>query len=171
MNYLLYPLCDAVDTPSNRRSLPQFSICFILSLLFVFMVIDVASAEWSSSATENLPLCTAQNEQHFPALVTDGQGGAIVAWSDARHANRDIFAQRISATGDVQWQTDGIPICDLPSSQSWPLIVNDSKGGPSSFGGIPVTGIRIATHSASTVTETKCGIRRYTRLYPSYIAR
>ena len=129
MNYLLHPLCDAVGMPSNRGSLLQFSTYFLLPLLFVLIVINAANAEWSSAATENLPLCTAQNEQHFPALVTDGHGGAIVAWSDARHANRDIFAQRISATGDVQWEMDGIPICDLPSSQSWPLIVNDSEGG------------------------------------------
>ena len=95
----------------------------------MLIVIDAASPEWSSLSTENLPLCTAQNEQHFPVLVTDGHGGAIVAWSDARRANRDIFAQRVSATGDIQWQAEGIPICDLPSSQSWPLIVNDSEGG------------------------------------------
>ena len=52
-----------------------------------------------------------------------------MAWSDARNANRDIYAQRVSATGDVLWKPDGIPICELPSSQSWPLIVGDTQGG------------------------------------------
>lgn len=80
-------------------------------------------------ASENLLLCGAANEQHFPVLTSDGQGGAIVAWSDARHANRDVFAQRVSATGEAAWLPDGIPICDLPSSQSWPLIVGDTAGG------------------------------------------
>jgi len=89
----------------------------------------LVSAEWASSATQNLPLCTAQNEQHFPVLVADGEGGAIVAWSDARNANRDIFAQRVNATGEMLWTPDGIDICELPSSQSWPLIVDDSNGG------------------------------------------
>jgi len=89
----------------------------------------LVSAEWASSATQNLPLCTAQNEQHFPVLVADGEGGAIVAWSDARNANRDIFAQRVNATGEMLWTPDGIEICELPSSQSWPLIVDDSNGG------------------------------------------
>ena len=142
MNYLLQPIRDGIGTPSNSNSFLQFhflsrrtKFVFALYLLLAFIilsqhiVIDVASAEWSSSPTQNLPLCTAQNEQHFPALTTDGENGAIVAWSDARNANRDIFAQRIDATGDALWGVDGIPICDLPSSQSWPLMVSDANGG------------------------------------------
>ena len=114
--------------PSNGFLL-QSRLCFALTLLSVLIVINASRAEWSSSSTENLPLCTAENEQRFPVLIADGQGGAIVAWSDARHANRDIFAQRVRATGDMHWQVGGIPICDLPSSQSWPLIVSDAMGG------------------------------------------
>ena len=107
----------------------QSRICLALTILSVLIAIDTSIAEWSPSATQNLPLCTAENEQRFPALIADGQGGAIIAWSDARHANRDIFAQRVTATGVMQWNANGIPICDLPSSQSWPLIVNDTMGG------------------------------------------
>ena len=94
---------------SNLYSLLQPQICFILAILFGFVAIDFTRADWSSSATQNLPLCTAENEQRFPVLIADGQGGAIVAWSDARHANRDIFAQRVSATGDIHWNANGIP--------------------------------------------------------------
>ena len=128
MNHL-QPTCNAIRTPSNRGSSLQSGIYLAFTILSLFIVIDIASAEWTPSATENLPLCTAQNEQHFPVLVPDGQGGVIVAWSDARNANRDIFAQRVSATGDMLWQADGIPICDLPSSQSWPLIVSSTDDG------------------------------------------
>ncbi len=129
MNYLFQPICNAVGAPSDRSSFSQSQIYLVLTILSLFVLIDVVRAEWTSSPTENLPLCTAQNEQHFPVLVTDGKDGAIVAWSDARNANRDIFAQRVSAAGDMLWQADGVPICDLPSSQSWPLIVSDMDGG------------------------------------------
>ena len=114
---------------SNRDPFLRASVCLALITLFVLIVIAFAWAEWSSSATQNLPLCTAENEQRFPVLIADGEDGAIVAWSDARHANRDVFAQRVSMTGDMHWNADGIPICDLPSSQSWPLIVSDTVGG------------------------------------------
>ena len=139
MNYPLYRIRDAGGKAGMRLRhskaisidgplLPS-RIRLALTILSVLIVIDVSSAEWSSSATQNLPLCTAENEQRFPVLIADGQGGAIVAWSDARHANRDIFAQRISATGNIHWNENGIPICDLPSSQSWPLIASDTMGG------------------------------------------
>ena len=130
MYYFLQRIRDAVGILFYIRCpLLYARICLLITTLSAFIVIPIANAEWPPSATQNLPLCTAQNEQHFPVLVPDGKNGAIVAWSDARNANRDIFAQRISATGDVLWKTDGIPICDLPSSQSWPLIVNDTRGG------------------------------------------
>ena len=142
MHYLLRSLCKATNTPSNHSSFLRLQILsirtkfifalhlyLVLTLLSVFMLIGIASAEWTTSPTQNLPLCTAQNEQHFPVLVADEKDGAIVAWSDARNANRDIYAQRVSATGDVLWKPDGISICDLPSSQSWPLIVGDTQGG------------------------------------------
>ena len=114
---------------SNRDPVLPAAIYPVLITLSVFTVIVFARAEWSSLPTQNLPLCIAENEQRFPALIVDGEGGAIVAWSDARHANRDVFAQRVSATGDMHWNANGIPICDLPSSQSWPLIVSDTAGG------------------------------------------
>ena len=136
MNYPLQRIRDADGKARMRRqhsetdgSLLQSRICLALTLLSVLIVIDIARAEWSSSVTQNLPLCTAENEQRFPVLIADGQGGTIVAWSDARHANRDVFAQRVSATGDMHWNENGIPICDLPSSQSWPLIASDTMGG------------------------------------------
>ena len=119
--------CLSETVPGSRFSV--FRIYLPLTLLSVLIVIAPARADWPTSPTQNLPLCTAPNEQHFPVLVPDGKDGAIVAWSDARNANRDIFAQRMSATGDVLWKLDGIPICDLPSSQSWPLIVDDTQGG------------------------------------------
>ena len=118
-----------IGTVGRQGRVYGFFAAFLSILISLLAYIPVATAEWSTSASENLPLCTAENEQHFPVLVPDGQGGAIVAWSDARHANRDIFAQRVSATGDFRWKADGIPICDLPSSQSWPLIVEDTEGG------------------------------------------
>ena len=129
MTHLLQPICCAVGTSSNRDSFLRSWSYLALTILSVLTIINLATAEWTSSPTQNLPLCTAQNEQHFPVLIADGDNGAIVAWSDARNANRDIFAQRVNAIGDMLWKPDGIPICDLPSSQSWPLIVDDMNGG------------------------------------------
>ena len=86
-------------------------------------------AEWVKDSTQGSPVCIATNEQHFPDLATDGEGGVIVVWQDARNENRDVFAQRVSADGEMLWTPDGVQVCNLPSEQIWPVVVSDANGG------------------------------------------
>jgi hypothetical protein len=48
-------------------------------------------------------VCAATNGQFGPALVSDGAGGAIVTWWDARlgRDNTDIYAQHVQANGQL----------------------------------------------------------------------
>jgi len=68
---------------------------------------------------------------HTPLLVTDGSGGAIVAWEDLRNGLASIYAQRIDADGHFRWQLGGEKVCYIETNQSfWPrLAVSDSQGG------------------------------------------
>ena len=53
---------------------------------------------WQSGG---IPVCTAIGDQRHVALSQDGEGGAFLAWEDARSsAGWDIYAQRISANGE-----------------------------------------------------------------------
>ena len=80
--------------------------------------------------TDGVAVCTAANEQYYPALVTDGASGAIVTWQDRRGgAGYDIYAQRISSTGLVQWTPDGVELCTSANDQTLPAIVSDNAGG------------------------------------------
>jgi hypothetical protein len=62
-------------------------------------------------------------------MVSDGAGGAIVAWRDLRTTPSDIYAQRVSPSGTVQWTPDGVPLCAAAGSQYEPRIASDLKGG------------------------------------------
>ena len=42
---------------------------------------------------------TAPNQQAYPAIVSDGAGGAVVTWWDQRGVDTDIYAQQVGATG------------------------------------------------------------------------
>ncbi|HVP39934.1 MAG TPA: T9SS type A sorting domain-containing protein [Candidatus Saccharimonadales bacterium] len=54
---------------------------------------------WPSSTRA---ICTAPGAQTYPTAVTDGAGGAIVVWIDARSGSPvDLYAQHIDSTGQV----------------------------------------------------------------------
>ena len=74
-------------------------------------------------------VCTATGPQQEPAIASDGAGGAIVIWFDYRSGNYDIYAQRISVGGAVQWTADGVAICTRAGEQAMPTIIADGAGG------------------------------------------
>jgi hypothetical protein len=84
--------------------------------------------QWIS---QGVAVCTASNNQVDPKLVSDGAGGAIIAWEDQRDGfnNRDIYAVRINSDGVVQWASNGLSITDLSSEQRELEIVSDGAGG------------------------------------------
>jgi len=64
--------------------------------------------QWTANG---VPLCTESDDQRYPLIVSDGAGGAIVAWQDDRGTTPNIYAQRINASGTTLWATDGVVIC------------------------------------------------------------
>lgn len=78
-------------------------------------------------------LCTAAGLQDVPSIVSDGAGGAIVAWMDGRSAtsNVDIYAQHVLASGHVDpaWPANGTALCTAPSPQAFPGVASDGRGG------------------------------------------
>jgi hypothetical protein len=67
-------------------------------------------------------------------IAPDGTGGAYVAWNDWRNdtsgGNDDVYAQRVNASGVVQWASGGISLpYFLPGSQRAPRMVSDLDGG------------------------------------------
>lgn len=45
-------------------------------------------------------------------VISDGVGGAIITWQDYRYPDGyySIYGQRINSSGELKWNTDGIPI-------------------------------------------------------------
>lgn len=81
-------------------------------------------------------VCTAPNNQQFSSIVSDGAGGAIIAWTDNRAGGsnpysltQDIYAQRVDASGTPLWTANGVALCTAPDIQSNPLVCEDGAGG------------------------------------------
>ncbi len=83
-------------------------------------------AQWTANG---VGLCVLAGDQLNPAIASDGAGGAIVAWQDNRSASPDIYAQRVTASGVVQWTANGAAISTAANTQYSPKIVPDGAGG------------------------------------------
>ena len=89
--------------------------------------VDASGAiQWTA---DGVALCTATWNEIWPTITSDGAGGAVVTWMDDRSASYDIYAQRVNASGAVQWTTDGVAICTATGDQAGPTIVSDGAGG------------------------------------------
>jgi hypothetical protein len=74
-------------------------------------------------------VCTHDEIQSSSRMVSDGAGGAIIAWLDNRNLNQDIYAQHIDYAGGSDWITDGVLVCWDASTQYEHGIVSDGHGG------------------------------------------
>jgi hypothetical protein len=80
-----------------------------------------------------IPVCVEPGFQIYPAILTDGAGGAIATWYDHRNAatGYDIYAQRITSAGAIApgWPANGVALCTALGDQSDPVPVTDGAGG------------------------------------------
>lgn len=78
-------------------------------------------------------ICGAANNQTNPAIVSDGRGGAIIAWTDFRNnpTSGDIYVQHVGEDGlvGVGWSAGGVAMSTAPGSQVVPRMIADGAGG------------------------------------------
>jgi hypothetical protein len=85
---------------------------------------DTLSVSWNKITLTTTPAWWSE-----PSPISDGAGGMIVVWEDSRGGDSDIFAQKISADGTVQWTPTGVPIVVQPGTQRFQKLVSDGAGG------------------------------------------
>ena len=144
------PLWEADGVPVYRGVGDQYDPVLIADghggAIFAWW--DISTPDWNifaqrlsaagtplwNSVDAPLPVCTATGNQGAPFAVTDGNGGVFFVWSDYRndpnfYTSAQLYAQRITADGNILWEPDGLPLCDLPVNQQQPACVSDGRGG------------------------------------------
>ena len=77
-----------------------------------------------------IAICTENNNQIFPKIISDGVGNVIITWFDHRSGiDDDIYAQKINSTGHTKWAVNGSAVCTANNDQLEPEIVGDDEGG------------------------------------------
>jgi hypothetical protein len=87
---------------------------------------SLGAARWTANG---VPICTSAGDQSSPVLSSDGSGGAIITWADARGGTVDIYAQKINTSGVVQWTGNGVAISAAAGDQYDLAIAGDGAGG------------------------------------------
>jgi hypothetical protein len=78
---------------------------------------------------DGIAVCTANGDQWKPKIVTDGAGGAIITWEDYRSGAPEIYAQRVSPAGAIQWTANGVPVRTGSGIYQDPDMVAVAGGG------------------------------------------
>ncbi|MFN9332204.1 MAG: hypothetical protein ACK6D1_06330, partial [Planctomycetota bacterium] len=102
----------------------------------------VASAQWPTTSSPNLPIGDFANEQVVNKVAATPDGGGYVGWFDNRNGGYAVWLQRFDAAGVEQWQHGGILVSNNPQTTSlidWDLLADR-------FG-----------HCVRTFTDTRAG--------------
>jgi hypothetical protein len=94
---------------------------------------DIYAQHLNSAGTalwtvNGISVCSANNYQVVPSLVTDESGGVIIGWYDYRGGS-SVFAQRLTSGGAALWATDGVSVCATTNNYSAPFLTTDGNNG------------------------------------------
>jgi len=134
----------AVITWQDKRNGSDYDI-------YAQQIDSIGKVQW---AANGVPICTAENSQYDPRLVSVGNGGIVITWQDYRGGSQcdfnafaqqtdlksevceekqlhdwNIYAQRIDSSGKIQWAANGVAICTAKVDQYKPQALSDGVGG------------------------------------------
>ena len=101
-----------------------------LSFLILSTSLSLAAGApyWNTNGVTLSAVSGTGNASFVYGMVGDGAGNYIVAWSKGLSADRNVYAQKVSAGGIPQWSAP-VPICEAPDLQKYVQIVADGSGG------------------------------------------
>ena len=82
-----------------------------------------------------IPVTQDPTIQGSPIAVSDGAGGAIIAWFDRRYAipstlnTGTLFVQRLDSAGNRLWNKDGVLVTATFGNPKYYSMVSDGNGG------------------------------------------
>lgn len=110
-------------------------LMFIGAFLWLAPEMNPLQAQWSTDPNVNTLVTNAEEDQNASCIITDGQGGVIIAWRDYQFNNSifggDIMAQRLNNGGGAMWTSNGIVVnaASLGKGHFAPVMTEDGYGG------------------------------------------
>jgi hypothetical protein len=125
-------ICTAIGARDNVRIAPDGTGGGIVSWLdqrvsfqvYAQRVDGTGATQWT---TDGIQVSTASS--NVPRITSDGSGGAVIGWTDARNGNNDVFAQRLDAAGNALWTAGGVTVAQAINNQTLTAVAGDGFGG------------------------------------------
>jgi hypothetical protein len=74
-------------------------------------------------------ISVSEGQQNYPQSISI-DSTIIVVWQDNRSGvDYDIYAQKVSKSGELQWTNSGKPVCVATGHQYNPRLISDGQGG------------------------------------------
>ena len=93
--------------------------------IYAQSITSTGNVRWTMNG---IAICTTHANHWFPQIISDNQGGAIIAWMDYRSDGYGVSAQSIDSSGAIKWALNGISVSTV-SNPSYPQLVTDGQGG------------------------------------------
>jgi hypothetical protein len=101
-------------------------------MLFPLATECIAGVRWTTDGVGVRSQPGTAGDARYPRIAPDGSGGVIITWYDSRPGKSDIYAQRVDASGNRLWTTDGVGVRSQPGTPEGaynPTIAPDGSGG------------------------------------------
>ncbi len=98
---------------------------------FIILLAIFSIGIWAQNTPDCIPVVMEVLDQTNQVVVGANNNGAIIAWQDFRDGNYNIYAQRVSDTGVMQWPeyTKGKLISGGTSEKINLAMISDNRGG------------------------------------------
>jgi hypothetical protein len=165
-DFLFYNSITSSDNNSSIISWVEYRNN--VSHVFLQKINSSGVIQWSSLG---LPISTNLNDKDLHRVISDGNGGAIIAWEEEISVNYRVLTQKISSLGVRMWGNEGVFVNNIPSGRQHQVRIVphgneivitwidnrnnyfDLYAQKFNSDGIKLwdtTGIRLCTHSADT---------------------
>jgi hypothetical protein len=103
---------------SREENMYKAIIMIILLTLTISIWADVKTC---------VPVVKVLENQINQVVVSDGLGGAFVAWQDGRSGGVNIYAQRVDTDGNMLWADNGVLVCGAANDQGQLSMISDGN--------------------------------------------
>jgi hypothetical protein len=80
---------------------------------------------------DGIPVVTAPENQGVEgiSIISDGIGGAFLAWEDDRSGAAAMYVQHLTTSGQSVWMTDGVPVSPTQNGVPMPPVLTNAEAG------------------------------------------